>query len=139
MISGDIMTIEEKYQKPQQMVNYFKQLFSANVLPKPLNETCGFFSRLIMVDFPNRFEGDKDLLQKLYTPEELSGLLNLAIKGLQRVLKNRGFSYSKSVKQVAAYYRLKSNPAAAVLDSLNDACYEGRPVVCHQRRPLAGL
>ena len=48
--------------------------------------------------------------------------MNLAIKGLQRVVKNRGFSYSKSVKQVADYYKLKSNPAAAVLDSLNDAC-----------------
>jgi len=125
LTSGDIMTIEEKYQKSQQMVNYSKQIFSANALPKTLDETYGFFSRLIMVDFPNRFEGDnadKDLLQKLSTPEELSGLLNLAITGLQRVLKNRGFSYSKNVEQVADYYKLKSNPAAAVLDFLNDAC-----------------
>ncbi|MDD2754422.1 MAG: phage/plasmid primase, P4 family [Methanothrix sp.] len=125
LTAGDIMTIEEKYQKPQKMKNYSKQIFSANQAPKTLDETYGFFSRLIVVDFPNRFEGDKAdkyLLDKLSTPVELSGLLNLAIAGLKRLLQKERFSYSMSVDEVADYYRLKSNPAVAALPFLGAAC-----------------
>jgi len=38
------------------MINYSKQIFSANALPKSMDETYGFFSRIILMDFPNRFE-----------------------------------------------------------------------------------
>jgi len=35
------------------------------------------------------------LLKKISTPEELSGLLNYALDGLDRILKQKDFSYSK--------------------------------------------
>ncbi len=117
--SGDPMTIEEKYQKPQKMVNYSKQVFSANALPKCMDETYGFFSRLVLLDFPNRFEGDVadiNLLQKLTTPEELSGFLNLAISGLRRLLKNQKLSYDKDVDDIAEEYQRRSVPALAVTE-----------------------
>jgi P4 family phage/plasmid primase-like protien len=117
--SGDPMTIEEKYKAPQKMINYSKQVFSANALPKCLDETYGFFSRLILIDFPNRFEGDNAdpfLLKKLTTPEELSGFLNLAISGLRRLLQNQHFSYDMSVDDIAEEYQRRSAPAMAVTD-----------------------
>jgi putative DNA primase/helicase len=43
-----------------------------------------------MIDFPNKFEGiqaDKQILQKLATESELSGLFNVALQGLKRLLK----------------------------------------------------
>lgn len=122
--SGDPMTIEEKYQKPQKMINYSKQVFSANALPKCLDESYGFFSRLILVDFPNRFErenADPFLLQKLTTPEELSGFLNLAISGLRRLLKNQQFSYDKDVEDIAEEYQRRSAPAMAVIEFITAA------------------
>lgn len=122
--SGDPMTIEEKYKAPQKMINYSKQIFSANALPKCLDETYGFFSRLILIDFPNRFEGvnsDPFLLQKLTTPEELSGFLNLAISGLKRLLKHQKFSYDKDVDDIAEEYQRRSVPAMAVTEFVTAA------------------
>jgi hypothetical protein len=50
---------------------------------------------------------------KLTTEEELSGLLNLALAGLKRLLKNGAFSYSKTTEEIKEDYIRKSSPIAA--------------------------
>jgi len=99
------------------MINYSKQIFSANALPKSMDETYGFFSRIILMDFPNRFEketADIHLLDKLTTPEELSGFLNLAISGLRRLLQNQAFTYDLEVEDIAEEYQRRSVPVQAI-------------------------
>lgn len=44
------------------------------------------------------------MLQKLVTPEELSGILNWALKGLKRLLRNGRFSGAKSAIAVREQY-----------------------------------
>jgi putative DNA primase/helicase len=71
-------------------VNYSKQIFSANRIPKTPDETDAFFARQIIINFPNQFFGDNIdyyIIDKLTTPEELSGLLKVVLRRLPRVLK----------------------------------------------------
>jgi phage/plasmid-associated DNA primase len=59
-------------------VNYSKQIFSANTIPKTPDETDAFFARQIIINFPNQFFGDNIdyyIIDKLTTAEELSSLL----------------------------------------------------------------
>jgi putative DNA primase/helicase len=117
-LTGNDMYIrgEEKYKPAFQFLNTARLTFSANDLPKGKIDYA-FSRRWILVNFPNTFEGnqDKDLIDKL-TPE-LSGLLNLALKGLKRLLENGGFSNNKSVDATQKEYILNSNPVQAFLDN----------------------
>ncbi|RLI82035.1 hypothetical protein DRP04_04855 [Archaeoglobales archaeon] len=113
---GDIITAQRKFQHPFQFINYAKLIFSANKLPEVRDETDAFFRRWIIVNFPNKFEGDKadkNLLKKLTTPQELSGLLNLALNGLKRLLERGEFSHGKSTDEVREQYTKMSDSVAA--------------------------
>jgi P4 family phage/plasmid primase-like protien len=124
LTSEDPMSIEEKFLKSQTFINYAKLLFSANQLPKTYDESDGFYRRIILIDFPNKFDGpnrDEHLLEKLTTPEELSGFLNLAIAGLNRLLKNHKFTYAKTLDDVRADYKKKSTPGMAIKDFIDQA------------------
>ena len=95
LVSGDGMSAERKGRDPFPFRNTARLLFSANELPRSSDNSHGFFRRWIILDFPGRFpqgspSRDETILQKLTTPKELSGLLNLAVTGLRR-LKARGY------------------------------------------------
>ena len=71
-----------------------------------------------MVNFPNKFEGDRDdkeLAKKLTTPEELSGFFNWAIEGLKRLLAQGQFSTGKTMEETREYYIRMSDPARAFI------------------------
>ena len=94
LTGGDYIPAEKKFRPPFQFVNHAKLLFSANEIPMTEDETDAFFSRLIIINFPNQFLGNKDdphLIRKLTTEEELSGLLRIILRRLPRVLKKKGY------------------------------------------------
>ena len=123
LTGGDRITAEKKFGHPFQFTNFAKLVFSANRPPKIFNEdTLALWRRFIIIDFPNTFSddiADKHLLAKLTTEAELSGLLNLALKGLHRLLNNDGFSYNKTVEDIAERYTMLSDP---ILSFVNEQC-----------------
>jgi len=124
MLTGrDLIHAERKFQQPFTFENYAKLLFSANKVPETYDESDAFFRRWIIVVFPNTFTSDKadpQILDKITTPEELSGLLNLALAALKRLLERGRFSYSKTTEEIRADYTRKSSPIGAfVMDCLN--------------------
>ena len=56
---------------------------------------------------------DPSIIDKITTDEELSGLLNLALDGLARLQKNKGFSYSKGTSEVKDMWIRKSDSFTA--------------------------
>ncbi|MEM0097761.1 MAG: hypothetical protein QW338_04780 [Conexivisphaerales archaeon] len=64
--------------------------------PRPLD----FKDHFLIVPFPHEIseaEEDRRILEKLTTPEELSGFLNWSIEGLQRLMDN-GFVFSSTAE-----------------------------------------
>jgi len=128
MLTGeDDNRAQEKYKAAFAFRNKAKLLFSANVLPRSPDDTYAFYSRWIILEFLNTFDvqkgtGDPNLLDKLTTEEELSGLLNIALAGLARLRSNAWrFSYDKTVEDVEIMYKRNANP---VLAFLLDECEE---------------
>jgi putative DNA primase/helicase len=105
---------EEKYKPAFYFKNTARLIFSANHLPKG-DIDYAFSRRWILIHFPNTFEnGDKDLFDKL--KPELSGLLNLALEGLQRLQSNGKFSNSKSIEETQREYILNMDSVAMFLE-----------------------
>jgi putative DNA primase/helicase len=118
----DLIGADKKFKEPFTYTNHAKLIFSANKLPETYDDTDAFFRRWIIINCPNKFEGskaDKQLLQKLTTPTELSGLLNLALKALSELLLRGDFSNTIGTQQMREkYVRLSDAVGAYVLDSL---------------------
>ena len=70
-----------------------------------LRKKCFFCGKEIVLD--------PDLLEKLTTEEEMSGLLYLAIRAAQRLIRRRRFIKSPSIEQVAEEYEKKANSVKA--------------------------
>jgi putative DNA primase/helicase len=108
MLTGsDLCRAERKFKDAFQFRNYAKLLFSTNEIPFVDDETDAFFRRWIIINFPYKFTGqtdDKQLIKKLTTPEELSGLLNLVLPILPRIVEG-GFSYHKTTDEIRRIYK----------------------------------
>jgi putative DNA primase/helicase len=119
MLTGrDLIAAEKKFSQPFHFANYAKLLFSANKVPEANDDSSAFFRRWIIIVFPKVFTGgnaDPYILEKLTTETELSGLLNLALAGLRRLLETGQFSNSKNTEEVKEDYIRKSSPIAAFL------------------------
>jgi phage/plasmid-associated DNA primase len=89
LTGGDLIPAERKYLPTFYFLNYSKQIFSANTIPKTPDETDAFFARLIITNFPKQFiEGanaDPYLFEKISTDKELSGFLYILLKRLHLV------------------------------------------------------
>jgi putative DNA primase/helicase len=119
MLTGrDLITAEKKFMNSFNFVNYAKLLFSCNKVPEAYDDTSAFFRRWIITVFPNQFIGsncDPYILSKLTSPEELSGLLNLVLDSLKKLLERGTFSYSKTTEELKEDYIRKSSPIAAFI------------------------
>jgi P4 family phage/plasmid primase-like protien len=110
MLTGkDNVSAERKHQHAFTFVNYAKLLFSGNELPYTRDRTPAFFDRWILIEMPHVFkkhpdtalgelQADVELPTKLLA--ELPGILQWALGGLRRLLKNKDFTRSKASERV---------------------------------------
>jgi putative DNA primase/helicase len=123
LTGGDTMMAEHKFEKPFNLQNSAKLLFSANKAPRLSEDSDAIWRRLVIVDFPNQFMGtkaDSNLVDKLTTPEELSGLLNAALEALQRLRQQKAFSAGATMESVRRQYLLNSNPVPIFIEERCD-------------------
>ena len=119
LTGGDPIRAEDKNVKSWTFHNVAKLTFSCNEVPRVPEDSTAFFRRWIIVEFPYSFEGtkqeDRDLKERLVgNIEEMSGFLNWALEGLQR-LRGNGWKFSngKTVEIVKEDYIVRSDPYKA--------------------------
>ncbi|MFP5114826.1 phage/plasmid primase, P4 family [Bacillaceae bacterium C204] len=122
--SGDSCSAEFKGKDSFDFRPYARLLFSANEMPKSADLTDGFFRRLLVFNFPNKFgEGnlkkDPQLFNKISTETELSGLLNKALIGLQTLIKNGEFTINESTIEAIEQYKYDIDP---LISFIEDEC-----------------
>lgn len=115
LTGGDNIEAEKKFQDSFNFTNHAKLIFSCNKLPMKNDDTNAFYRRWVIVKFPYSFEGkaDKNLIQHISTPEELSGLLNMALGTLKELLLRGDFSFNKSTEEMREEYQRLSDPVGA--------------------------
>lgn len=128
MLSGrDTISAKRKFLNVVKFNNYAKMIFACNDLPRVYDTSTGFWSRWIVLDFPFEFMPlsqyeklkdderamkkimDTEIMDRLTTEQEMSGLLNAALDGLDRLLKNKEFTYSKGTAEIKEMWIRKSD------------------------------
>jgi putative DNA primase/helicase len=113
LTGNDSIPAEYKFRPAFHFKNYAKLIFSANKIPITPDESDAFFSRLLIINFPNQYLGDKAnpyLIEELTTEEEMSALLSLVLKRLPRVLKNGISSKDSTIEDNYVKYMQSSDP-----------------------------
>jgi len=133
----DLLSAPRKFKTRVQFINYAKMIFSCNELPYTHDITEAFFNRWIILDFPFTFLPQKEIdeledrknirlrdpniIDKISSKEEMEGLLNWAIEGLERLRKEKRFSYSPSTKNTKEKWMRKSNSCMAfIMDCIEE-------------------
>jgi len=111
MASGEPVEACLKYGQPFTMTDYAKFIFNCNELPKDVEQTNAFFRRFLIIPFDVTIppeEQDRNLHSKIIE-NELSGVFNWVLDGLNRLLVQRGFSECNAAKVAVEKYRLESD------------------------------
>ncbi len=114
LFTGESMTVQRKYQDPFILKNHAKMIFSCNVIPRIIDKTQGMYSRLMLIPFTARFTSDDPdfdpfIEDKITTDEALSYLLNIGIRGLQRLLHNNRFTQPVVVADALEEYKTENS------------------------------
>jgi phage/plasmid-associated DNA primase len=113
LISGE--PVERKGRDPFDMTPFAKLIFSCNEIPELPDNTFATWRRLILLEFENLFTDenkDVNLISKLTTDEEVSGLLNEALIALKQLIENNEFAYTKDIETIRKIYETNSNTMA---------------------------
>lgn len=122
LVSGDRVNAERKGQDPFDFSSYAKLLFSANSMPRIRDKTGAVLDRIVLVPFKAQFSKDDPdfdpyIKYKLRSSEVMGHLINIGLKGLERVLANRSFTTPEAVEVELEAYAVANNP---VLDFFHE-------------------
>lgn len=118
MVSGEPVEACLKYGQPFTMENYAKFIFNCNELPKDVEHTNAYFRRFLIIPFDVTIppqEQDKNLHTKIIK-NELSGVFNWVLDGLNRLLKEEHFSECKAAKEALERYKTESDRVKMFID-----------------------
>lgn len=111
LASGEPVDARLPYGEPFIITNYAKLIFNCNELPKEIEHTNAFFRRFLIVPFNVTIpeaEQDKELSKKIID-NELSGVFNWVLDGLNRLLSQKGFSKSSAIEKQVEQYKTESD------------------------------
>lgn len=125
IVSGELLTVEDKWEKPFKFFPYARFIFAANDFLPTRDHSYGFFRRFDVLEFKKRFEGknkDMELFSRLQ--KEIQYILLWAMEGLKR-LKINSFVFTKSEEFLASGkdFELKSNP---LYQFVEECCFLAR-------------
>jgi putative DNA primase/helicase len=104
----DTIGFEYKNKTPFDEINYAKIIIATNNLPSTTDKTMGFYRRWLIIDFPNQFSEQKDILDDI-PEEEYECLACKSIIILKDLLENRKFRNEGSLEDRKKRYESKSN------------------------------
>ena len=125
LVTGDIITAEQKGKDPIEFNCYAKFIFSANEIPKIKDPTGATARRVIIIPFLNSFtQANKDydpyFLDKIKNKDCMEYLIKVGIEGLKRVLKNKKFSETEKTKELLDKFNRNNNPLFEFIDYLEN-------------------
>ena len=139
LFSGNAVMVERKGERPYTIEPYATHIYSANTIPRSFDKSEGFYRRWLLIPFNARFSTDDEdydpmIGDKITESVALSYLLNIGIRGAQRLMKNGRFTEPQSVIETLEAYKADNSTVLSwiedkelnedyFLDKPRDACY----------------
>ena len=111
LVSGEPVDARLPYGQPFILKQYAKLIFNCNELPKDVEHTDAYFRRFLIIPFDVTIppqEQDKNLHTKIIE-DELSGVFNWVLEGLNRLLEQKQFSKCEAAQRAIEEYKMESN------------------------------
>ena len=106
---------EFKNKSPFDFINHAKIIIATNSLPETMDKTKGYFSRWIIIDFPNEFDNGVPIIDAI--PEcEYENLCRKCVRILRDLLERGKFSHEGEMVVRERRYEEKSNPIKLFID-----------------------
>ena len=115
----DLIGFEYKNKNPFDDVNYAKIIIATNNLPSTTDKTIGFYRRWLIIDFPNRFSEQKDILEDI-PEEEYQYLATKSLILLKDLLDKREFHEEGTIQDRERRYEEKSDPLEKFIKEFTD-------------------
>jgi putative DNA primase/helicase len=121
LVSGEPVEARLPYGDPFTLTHYAKLIFNCNELPKDVEHTNAYFRRFMIVPFditiPEEHQ-DKELSKRIIN-QELSGVFNWVLEGLNRLLVQRKFSNCEAARLQVEQYKKQSDSVQMFLSDEN--------------------
>ena len=110
LFAGNSIQVERKGERPFTIEPYATHIYSANNIPRSFDKSDGFYRRWLFIPFNAKFSSDSPdydplIEDKNTTDTALSYLLNIGIRGAERLLKRGKFTEPESVKEALEAYK----------------------------------
>ena len=118
LVSGEPVEARLPYGQPQILHEYARLMFNCNELPKDIENTHAFTRRLLILNFDVTIpeeKQDKDLARKIID-NELPGVFNWILEGLERLMEKKEFTYCQSADEFLKRFRKESDTVQMFLD-----------------------
>lgn len=135
IVAGETLEDSYKFKDSIPFPTRSKIMIACNNFPRVNDTSDGFMRRLLIVELsmhyvekgharPGTFdrEGDPFLLEKLM--EELPGIFNWMLKGLQRLLAQKKFTHTKRQDALIREFRAANNPLYSFVEEKGE-CFSG--------------
>jgi putative DNA primase/helicase len=109
IVSGDSIEASYKFKSSISFRPFCKLMFAMNSLPKIRDREMGFYRKVIFVPFNQCFVGAPNRRLADELTEEAPGILAWAIRGLERLYANNGFTISKASDRILDMFRKENN------------------------------
>lgn len=110
IFAGNSLQVEKKGERPYKISPYATHIYACNNIPRSFDKSDGFYRRWIFIPFNAKFSStdpDYDPLieDKITTDNALSYLLNIGIRGANRLMKRGKFTEPETVKDALEAYK----------------------------------
>lgn len=129
VVSGDEISVEEKYKARYTIKPFAHHIFAMNSLPELKNGDAGYFRRLQIVPFTAKFsdeEKENFNFDNLVTESSLNYLGNIALRKYLKMRNERRrlFSNSQESNQILDEYKnADENSASVFINNSSNYCY----------------
>jgi len=121
LVSGEPLQARLPYGQPFTITNKVRFIINANELPKETEQTEAYFRRYLIVPFDvtiPEFKRDIFLAEKIIE-NELAGVFNWVLEGLDRIIKQEKFTLSQKSDGVLKEFRRQTDSVALFIDEFN--------------------
>lgn len=121
IFAGQTITVERKGETPFSLTPYAKHIFACNEIPKSKDMSEGMYRRWIFIPFNAHFSAkdpdfDPFIVDKVSTDNALSYLLNIALKGIKRLLRKNKFTSPSVVEKTMSMYQIENSSFLSWID-----------------------
>jgi len=129
IVGQDSITAGKKFQDQITFTPFTKLIFSCNIIPATRNKNMAFYRRWCLIEFNIQTkESEVDPLMREKLDQELSGILNWALEGMDRILKNNKLTFPLSDTDVKDLYEKGSDSVQSFIYHMID-CEDDEGVI----------